>query len=116
MFSARSAPMLVPDLDCRALREIGRGGMGVVYEVSDRTGRRLALKVSLPFLPQQHLIRFHQEAAIGRRLMHPGVVRIHGFGCFSGGAWLTMDYAEGAKLEQRMSDPSFTARDRIGLL
>lgn len=109
-------PAYFPPASCRALREVGRGGMAVVYEACDRYHERVALKLSLPTLPQAELARFRQEARIGRRLTHPGVPRIHDDGHFAGGAWITMDYADGAPLDQRIDDPRFSAAERLHLL
>ena len=65
------------------MREIGRGGMGVVYEAEQLSlGRRVALKV-LPFaamLDQQQLVRFKNEARAAATLEHPNIVSIHSVG------------------------------------
>ena len=63
----------------RVLRELGRGGMGVVYEVEDphQPGRRLALKQMLRELcAQADLVRFAREAEMLGRIQHPNVVRV----------------------------------------
>ena len=63
--------------DFRILREIGRGGMGVVYEAEQLSlGRRVALKV-LPFaamLDERQLQRFKNEARAAATLHHPNIV------------------------------------------
>ncbi|HEY8505078.1 MAG TPA: hypothetical protein VIL46_10890, partial [Gemmataceae bacterium] len=60
--------------DFRIIREVGRGGMGVVYEaVQISLGRRVALKV-LPFattMDPRHIQRFHAEARAAAMLHHP---------------------------------------------
>jgi serine/threonine-protein kinase len=65
--------------DFRILREIGRGGVGVVYEAEQITlGRRVALKV-LPFaamLGEQQLRRFKNEARAAATLKHPNIVSV----------------------------------------
>ncbi len=109
-------PEYFPPADCRALREVGRGGMAVVYEACDQSHERLALKVSLPTLPHSELVRFRQEATIGHRLQHPGVPRIHGHGHFDGGVWITMEFVDGTSLEDRLDDPSFSAAERLSVL
>ena len=63
----------------RVVRELGRGGMGVVYEVEDERapGRRLALKQMLRELcAQVDFVRFAREAEMLGRISHPNVVRV----------------------------------------
>jgi hypothetical protein len=67
----------------RIRREIGRGGMGVVYEAEQESlGRRVALKV----LPFHHFIdpqlreRFRLEARAAANLQHPNIVPVYGLG------------------------------------
>src|SRR5947209_8430091 len=73
--------------DYRVLREVGRGGMGVVYEaVQESLGRHVALKV-LPFHPltaAAHLERFRREARAAARLHHSNIVPVHGIGEYGG--------------------------------
>jgi serine/threonine protein kinase len=69
--------------DFRIGREIGRGGMGVVYEAEQISlGRRVALKV-LPYasmLGKTQLARFRNEARAAASLHHPNVVHVHSVG------------------------------------
>ena len=73
--------------DFRILREIGRGGMGVVYEAEQVSlGRRVALKI-LPFaavLDPRRLQRFQNEAQIAACLKHPNIVQVYSVGCERG--------------------------------
>ena len=69
--------------DFRLIREIGRGGMGVVYEAEQISlGRRVALKV-LPFaatMDPRQLQRFQNEARAAASLEHPHIVPVYGVG------------------------------------
>jgi serine/threonine protein kinase len=86
----------------RILREIGRGGMGVVYEAEQVTlGRRVALKV-LPFhrlLDKSRLERFRREAQAAARLHHPNIVPVHGVGEHEGTHFFAMQYVAGQGLD-----------------
>ena len=70
--------------DFRIVREIGRGGMGVVYEAEQISlGRTVALKV-LPFaamLDQRQLTRFRNEARAAAALHHHNIVPVFSVGC-----------------------------------
>ncbi len=88
--------------DFRILREIGRGGMGVVYEAEQVSlGRRVALKV-LPFagaLESKHLQRFKTEAQAAAQLHHTNIVPIHYVGCERGIHFYAMQYIDGQSLD-----------------
>lgn len=62
------------------IRQLGRGGMGIVYEVQDRlTKQRLALKAMRPsILAKPHAFdAFLREVNVARRLRHPGIVAVY---------------------------------------
>jgi eukaryotic-like serine/threonine-protein kinase len=85
----------------RIIREVGRGGMGVVYEAEQVSlGRRVALKV-LPFAaaidPKQRQ-RFQIEAQAAAQLHHPHIVPIFGVGCDHGIHYYAMQFVEGRSL------------------
>ena len=87
--------------DFRIIRELGRGGMGVVYEAEQISlGRRVALKV-LPFagvLDERQLKRFKLEAAAAAALKHPNIVSVYCVGCERGVHFYAMEYVEGPSL------------------
>jgi serine/threonine protein kinase/Flp pilus assembly protein TadD len=98
------SPELTPEGslgDFRLVREIGRGGMGVVYEaVQISLGRRVALKV-LPFaaaLDARQLQRFKNEAQAAAHLHHQHIVPVHAVGCERGVHFYAMQYIEGHTL------------------
>src|SRR5262249_8391880 len=85
----------------RILREIGRGGMGVVYEAEQTSlRRRVALKV-LRFgvvADQEAMQRFRREAETVARLHHTNIVPVFGFGCERGVHYYAMQFIEGRSL------------------
>jgi serine/threonine-protein kinase len=87
--------------DFRVLREVGRGGMGVVYEaVQLSLDRRVALKV-LPFaaaLDPRQLQRFQNEAQAAAQLHHTNIVPVFGVGCERGVHFYAMQFIEGRTL------------------
>jgi len=87
--------------DFKILREVGRGGMGVVYEAQELSlGRRVALKV-LPFvavLDPHQLKRFKMEAQIAACLHHTHIVPVFSVGCERGVYYYAMQYIEGRSL------------------
>jgi WD40 repeat protein/serine/threonine protein kinase len=93
--------------DYRILRELGRGGMGVVYEAEQISlGRRVALKV-LPFaaaLDPKQLQRFRNEAQAAAHLHHTNIVPVHGVGCERGVHYYAMQLIEGQTLAEMISE------------
>jgi serine/threonine protein kinase len=87
--------------DFRLFREIGHGGMGVVYEAEQISlGRRVALKV-LPFastLDTKQLQRFKNEAQAAAHLHHTNIVPVHATGCERGVHYYAMQFIEGQTL------------------
>jgi serine/threonine protein kinase len=87
--------------DFRIVREIGRGGMAVVYEaVQISLGRRVALKV-LPLaatMDPRRLQRFRNEARAAASLEHPSIVPVYGVGCERGVHFYAMKLINGQSL------------------
>jgi serine/threonine protein kinase len=97
----------VPLGDYRIVREVGRGGMGVVYEaVQLSLGRRVALKV-LPLaaaLDPRPLQRFRNEAQAAAQLHHPHIVPVYGLGQDRGVHYYAMQFVDGFTLAQVIAD------------
>jgi serine/threonine protein kinase/Flp pilus assembly protein TadD len=109
--------------DFQILREVGRGGMGVVYEAEQISlGRRVALKV-LPFaatMDSRQLQRFQNEARAAASLEHPHIVPVYGVGCERGVHYYAMKFIDGQSLaeviagrndESRMTNDERTTND-----
>ncbi len=95
-------PGVLPPLgDFRLLKEIGRGGMGVVYEATQLSlGRRVAVKV-LPFaaaLDGKQLQRFRNEAQAAAQLHHTNIVPVFAVGCERGVHFYAMQLIDGQPL------------------
>ena len=89
--------------DFRILREIGRGGMGVVYEAEQESlGRRVALKVlpSVPVLDPRRLQRFRREAQTAARLHHTNIVPVFGIGEENDVHYFVMQYIRGVGIDE----------------
>ncbi len=93
--------------DFRLVREIGRGGMGVVYEaVQISLDRRVALKV-LPVaatFDARQLKRFENEARAAAGLHHTHIVPVFGVGCDRGVPYYAMQLINGHPLSEVISD------------
>ncbi|MDA0659523.1 MAG: serine/threonine-protein kinase [Planctomycetota bacterium] len=93
--------------DYQLLRELGRGGMGVVYEAYQISlGRHVALKV-LPFaavLDSRQIARFNNEAQAAAQLHHPNIVPVYAVGCERGVHYYSMQFIDGQSLDQVLRD------------
>lgn len=94
------------------LRELGRGGMGLVYLAREQSlDREVALKVLPPDLAQRGDLkaRFLREARTAAQLSHPNIVPVHAADEVQGFAYFAMGYVDGETLTQRIA-----ARGRLG--
>jgi len=93
--------------DFRLVAEVGRGGMGVVYEAVQRSlNRRVALKV-LPFaaaMDPTQLRRFQTEALAAAQLHHTHIVPVYSVGCERGVHYYAMQFIEGQTLAQAIAE------------
>lgn len=92
--------------DYRIVREIGRGGMGIVYEAHQESlNRQVALKI-LPYgavLDDRQIARFRTEAQAAAQLHHPHIVPVFAVGQEHNVYYYAMQYIEGESLEQVIS-------------
>src|SRR5262249_50947861 len=96
-----SPPRLERLGDYRILREVGRGGMGVVYEAEQVSlGRHVALKVlpSHALLDPRQLQRFQREARAAARLHHTNLGPVYGVGEADGLHYYVMQFIQGRGL------------------
>jgi serine/threonine protein kinase len=89
----------------RIERQIGQGGMGVVYEATDTSlNRKVALKIMHKHLAARESFqqRFVREAQNAARLKHPNIVQIHHFFSKNGQLYLIMELLEDGSLQDYM--------------
>jgi len=98
---AADAPARTMVGDLHLLRELGRGGMGVVYEADDpRLRRRVAVKLLRRdgTMEPSAIVRFRREAELAASLRHPAIVPIHGVGETDSALYLVMELQRAAPL------------------
>nr|WP_233903483.1 serine/threonine-protein kinase [Stieleria maiorica] len=92
--------------DYTILREIGRGGMGIVYEASQQSlDRRVAIKL-LPLaslLDARQIARFRNEAHAAGLLQHPNIVPIYSVGSERGVHYYAMQFIDGETIDEVVS-------------
>ena len=97
-------------------RELGRGGMGVVYLAREvRLDRLVAIKLLPPALASQPALRerFMREATTAARLSHPYVVPIHAVDEIGGFVFIVMAYVDGETLAQRVTSRGPLPADEV---
>ncbi len=100
------------------LREVHRGGQGVVYEAIQRSTRRtVAVKVMRegPFAGQREVNRFDREVNILAQLNHRNIVGILDRGIADGSHFLVMDYVDGRPLDRYVREQGLSLADRLRL-
>jgi hypothetical protein len=96
------------------VRELGRGGWGVVYLVRQvALKREVALKVLLSggHSSEQQRRRFLAEAEAASAVAHPGVVQVYDFGTLDGQPWITLEFCPGGTLADRLRGQRLPARE-----
>ena len=97
------APGSIIDGRFRLDRLLGSGATSQVWGAIDSTGRRFALKFMRGEVPvvKQRMLR---EAEIATRLIHPGIVRVHGLHESDHGFYIVFDWVDGISLEKHLED------------
>lgn len=98
------------------VRELGRGGMGVVWLARDNDlGREVALKMLLSTETEAaELERFRREARAAARLKHPNIVPVYETGTERGRAYFAMEFVKGHSMDRRM--PELPLRRRVEIV
>jgi serine/threonine protein kinase len=100
----------------RVLDEIGRGGMGIVYEAEDRAqGVRVALKLLPPsfFLNEKAVERFQREARAAAKLTHANIIPVHSIGVEDRHHYYAMELVDGRALSEILDDLERSSTERL---
>ncbi|QDU65870.1 serine/threonine-protein kinase [Engelhardtia mirabilis] len=106
----------------RILRELGRGGMGIVYEAEqERPRRRVAIKVlRADAMDAAHRRRFELEGEVLARLEHPGIARVYDVGTADGPhgprPFIAMELVDGPRLDDHATQRRLDLTARVRLL
>jgi serine/threonine protein kinase len=100
----------------QVLRELGRGGMGVVYLATRADGefhKQVAIKVLRPGVDPRLVIRFRQERQILADLEHPNIARLIDGGTADGMPYVVMEYVEGRSLRAILKERGALPLDEV---
>jgi TolB-like protein len=100
----------------RIVRQIGRGGMGVVYEaIDERLQRAIAIKTILPSADPMMRDRFVREARAAAAVNHPHICQLFEIGEHQGEPFLAMELLEGESLAARLERGPLPAAEAVAL-
>ena len=105
--------------DHEIIMETGRGGMGVVYKARDlKLSRIVAIKTIAEgrHATQEQRERFQAEAHAIARLHHPNIIAIHAIGEHENRPYLSLEFAEGGSLVQRLAEKPMAPREAATLV
>src|SRR5437867_8389484 len=100
------------------IRELGRGGMGVVYLAQDESlGRHVALKLLPAHLTADpdRLRRFEREARAASALNHPNILTIHEIGEVGGLHFIATEFIDGVTLRERIESKELKLSDALNI-
>jgi WD40 repeat protein len=116
----RRGPASLPTVrGYEVLRELGHGGMGVVYQARQIGLERLVALKMLPAETQAStgaLARFRTEAEAVARLAHPNIVQVYEVGEAGGRPWLALEYVDGSSLDRKIAGTPLPARQAAELV
>jgi eukaryotic-like serine/threonine-protein kinase len=100
----------------RIVREIGRGGMGVVYEGwDDRLSRSVAIKTIIRTADRAMRERFTREARAAAAVSHPHVCQLFDIGEHDGEPFLCMELLDGQSLAERLTGGPLAVQEAMSI-
>ena len=103
----------------RIIRQLGAGGMGIVYLAEDlRLGRQLGLKFLPAYLTNDFEARqrFLNEARLAAKLNHPNIATIYESGEAGDHIYIAMEYVQGESLKERLKDGAIPVSEVTNML
>ena len=117
--AARDGPQLPQFEGYQTVREIHRGGQGVVYQALEHGSNKVVAIKALrgaATAGERDLIRFEQEVQILDALSHPGIVGVRDTGHVADAFFYVMEYIDGEPVDQYAISHDLSVRDLLGLL